>query len=531
MKYENVIDPILEHVERHPDRMALAYEADEVALTYAQMDEQVRQYAHVLRERGIVAGDKVAYLIPNKPEIVFVYLAIQRIGAVAVPLNFRLVPREIAFLTNAAHAKMLIFDRQFEGAVCEARHDFVPSLELLELGTGTIAPNLMQLAAAAQPDEAPVYRNRDAISRIQFTGGSTGLPKGVMRTHAQDIAEIESMMPTSRIGSFGEERVLVQCPLEHHGGHSMLMQVFYFGGMLVISGKFNEAAILRQIERYQVTRMMLLPPTMYPRLLAHPDAATRNLRSVRLVHSAAGLLSQGAIAQIYASFPNTGIIYGWGQSESGAGTGLLITREMFEQGVPQLESVGTPTPGMRVRIVDGNGDDVRQGEIGEAIVDGPMVMSGYYNQPKLTAEAFTPDGWLRTGDLMRQDAEGYFYMESRKKEMIKSGGENVFIAEVQKTILRIPGVADCVVFGTPDPMMGEAVAAVVQPQPGCDLTADYVQGCCKRFISSYKKPRYIVFTDDLGRDDAGKIRLDKVADYFKVEIAKSCGAGVGLNPR
>ena len=172
------------------------------------------------------------------------------------------------------------------------------------------------------------------------------------------------------------------------------------------------------------------------------------------------------------------------------------------------------------------------GEPGEALVKSPAVMSGYYGQPEITANTITPDGWLHTGDVMRVDENGYYYLCARKKDMIKSGGENVFINEVQTAILRNPDVADCVVFGTSDPVMGEAVAAVVQPvkgeavaavvQPvkGKTLTAQDVQEACKAYIASYKKPRYVLFVDNLGRDDAGKIRLKNVIAYFDAHIEK-----------
>lgn len=227
------------------------------------------------------------------------------------------------------------------------------------------------------------------------------------------------------------------------------------------------------------------------------------------------------IEAVFGMFPCAELNYGWGQSESGSGITMRISRDMFSRRVPQLAALGRPMAGLEVRIVDDAGNDVALGEAGEALVRGDAVMSGYYGQPVLTERAFAPGGWLRTGDVMSRDGEGFYYLKARKKDMIKSGGENVFINEVQTAILRDPDVADCAVFGTSDPVMGEAVAAVVQPVCGAHPTQETVQECCKRYIASYKKPRYVVFTDDLGRDDAGKVRLKDVIAYFDAHVRKA----------
>ncbi|MGN0077939.1 MAG: class I adenylate-forming enzyme family protein, partial [Coriobacteriales bacterium] len=220
------------------------------------------------------------------------------------------------------------------------------------------------------------------------------------------------------------------------------------------------------------------------------------------------------------TFPNADINYGWGQSESGVGTSMRMTREMYAAGDPKLASIGTPMDTLEVMIVDEDFNELPAGERGEAVVHTPAAMDGYWGQPSLTEQAFT-HGWLHTGDIMYADEDGYYYLCSRKRDVIKSGGENVFVGEVQTAILRNPKVADCVVFGVPDELMGEAVAAVVQPVAGEVLTAAEVQASCKSYIASYKKPRYVEFTEDLGRDGAGKLRLPAVIAYFEEKRAQA----------
>lgn len=259
--------------------------------------------------------------------------------------------------------------------------------------------------------------------------------------------------------------------------------------------------------------MILLPPTTYLRLVREGEPERYRTDTLHIVQSAAGGMTPEIARAIFSAFPNADINYGWGQSESGVGTSMRMTRAMLAADDPKIASVGTPMETLEIRIVDDDGRDVAPGDTGEAWVRTPAVMSGYWGQEDLTRKTFT-DGWLHTGDIMQEDADGYYYLRSRKRDIIKSGGENVFINEVQTAILRNPDIADCVVFGTSDPVMGEAVAAVVQPVAGKKLTKEDVQETCKRYIASYKKPRYVVFTDDLGRDDAGKVRTKDVIAYF-----------------
>ncbi len=517
---QNVIDAFLENVRVHPERMAMV--CGDIEQTYGQMGMLVRKISRAFRGRGVSVGDRVAYLMPNSIELVAVYLAIQEIGAVAVPLNYRLISREIAYLTNAVDAKLLVFDKRFTDKVEASLSDFDAKVDLMAVGAQTpFAPRLYDLAEAAPEGlEGALFKDSDALSRIQFTGGSTGLPKGACRTHGQDIAEIRAILASNDMLAIDHPVVLIQCPLEHHGGHSWFMCGLSVGATVIVCGKFDPESILQQIEEHRVTHMILLPPTTYLRLLGSPEAEDRDLSSVRIVQSAAGAMTPEVIEDIYRVFPNAEINYGWGQSESGSGITMRITRKMLAERAPQLASIGKPMDGLEVRIIDESGNDVEQGMAGEAVVRTPAMMSGYYGQEELTRAAFTEDGWLRTGDIMSVDDQGFYYLKSRKKDMIKSGGENVFINEVQTAILRNPDVADCVVFGTSDPVMGEAVAAVVQPKQGAHVTAEEVQESCKSHIASYKKPRYVVFIDDLGRDDAGKVRLGKVVEYFDAHVDK-----------
>ena len=518
MAQYNVAEPFLASVRAHPGKTAVVFDGREI--TYGAMNDRINQIVGMLvDDLGVRPGDRVAYLLPNCPELLETYYAIQKIGAVAVPLNYKLIPREIGYLVNASGAETLVFDGQFAAAVAEAARSFSADVTLVGVGgemrqgDGDIV-SFDEACERHGTAEPTLFRDPDALSRIQYTGGSTGLPKGAARTHAADLVELDAIMDSNGIGDDPDNVVLIQCPLEHHGGHSWFTISFAAGATLVICEAFNAEQILHFIEFYRVTYMILLPPTTYLRLLRCPTIDQCDLSSVRLVQSAAGATTKPIIQAIYDKFPSAVLNYGWGQSESGAGSSLKITRAMLEADSPLLESVGRPMKHVEMKVVDEAGREVPDGEVGEALFRSASVMRGYYGQRDLTDEAFTPDGWLRTGDLMMRDAEGYYYVRSRKKDMIKSGGENVFVAEVENVLRTHPDVEDCVVFGTSDPVMGEAVAAVIQPRAGSNLTAAEVQTHCKGYIASYKKPRYVVFKDDLGRDGAGKVRQRDIVAYF-----------------
>lgn len=529
MAQYNVAEPFLKSVQAHPGKTAVVFNGREI--TYGELNDRINQIAAVIVEDlGVSPGDRVAYLLPNCPEILETYYAVQKIGAAAVPLNFKLIPREISYLVNASGARVLVYASQFAEAVAQAAHGFQNDVALVSVGDGEgranrgdeaetpppcpVSISLEEACASKGADEPPLFLDAEALSRIQYTGGSTGLPKGAARTHHADLVELDAIMDSNGIADDPDNVVLIQCPLEHHGGHSWFTITFAAGATLVICEAFNAEQILHFIEHYRVTYMILLPPTTYLRLLRCPTIDQYDLSSVRLVQSAAGATTKPIIQAIYDKFPNAVLNYGWGQSESGAGSSLRITREMLSVDSPLLESVGRPMKHVEMRVVDEEGNEVPDGEVGEALFRSEATMRGYYGQDDLTAAAFAPGGWLRTGDLMMRDAEGYYYVRSRKKDMIKSGGENVFVAEVENVLHAHPDIEDCLVFGTSDPVMGEAVAAVIQPCAGANLTAAEVQTHCKAHIASYKKPRYVVFMDDMGRDSAGKVRKQHVVDYF-----------------
>lgn len=281
---------------------------------------------------------------------------------------------------------------------------------------------------------------------------------------------------------------------------------------MVVASKFDAEEILGKIERYAVTHIILLPPSVYCRLSREAAPGARDLSSVRIVQSAAGAMTPSIVEGIFQLFPACEINYGWGQSESGVGTSMRLSREEYASGTPKIHSVGVPMRSLEMMLLDEKGG---ASDCGEAVVRTPAMMEGYYERPDLTREVLQ-DGWLRTGDVFARDEQGLYYFKARVKDVIKTGGENVYASEVQAVILSHPEVQDCVVKGVPDLVWGEAVAAIVQPMKGSALSPKAIQDFCKRHLASYKKPQKIGLVDDLGRDESGKVGADRMNELFSL---------------
>jgi acyl-CoA synthetase (AMP-forming)/AMP-acid ligase II len=501
------------NANRYPEKTALVYKKQR--FSYRELNDKVNRLAHSLMDLGINKGDKVGYLFPNCNQIVELFFALLKIGAVAVPLNHRLVSREIQCLLDSAECKAFVYSDLYFQKVREVKHEFNTVKTLICSGEYVLGEySFEQLAAHENSSEPNIHVEGKDLSRIQFTGGTTGRSKGVMRTHESDMFQTISIMTQNKMGANPDEVVMVQCPLHHQGGMSWLLSVIATGAELVFCDVFDPVDILKQIQEYRVSYLLLLPPVTYLRLYDVPNIEGFDLSSVKLVQMSAGGTSPEIILKTYEVFPNCEVNYGWGQTESGAGTNIVLTREMACNHPEKTKSIGRAMPLIELRIVDDQGEEVQVGEVGECIARGPSIMSGYYNQPELTAKALK-DGWVYTGDMFRQDEEGYFYLMDRKKDMIKTGGENVFAQEVEGVIRTHSSVQDCAVIGVPDTVFGEAVMAVIKLRPGHTVTAEEIQELCKRQLSSYKKPRYFAFINDFPIDSAGKIQKFRLREMYR----------------
>jgi Acyl-CoA synthetases (AMP-forming)/AMP-acid ligases II len=507
--FANVAEPFVAAARANPGRVAVI--CGEQEHSYAEVNAHSNQICALLAARGVRPGDAVAYFLPNGVALIEIYYAIQKLGAVAVPVNARSIAPELEYFLRTSEASVLLFSSRFAEVVAAAQGQ-LDGLRSVLCVDGAVegAEDLRPLLDRFSDAEPEPFREPEALTRIQFTGGSTGAPKAAERTHRADLTEFEGVYGSN--GMFADEAkvVLIQCPLEHHGGHSWFASALSLGATLVLCSSFDPAQILAGIQRYRVSYIILLPPTTYLRLMSYPQLADYDLSSVRLVQSSAGGTSPEIVADIYRTFPNAVMNYGWGQTESGLGCSVVLTQEMALKRRPQIRSIGKPMPLMEMRVVDEDGRPVPDGVIGEGVCRSAAVMRGYHGQPELTASGFTADGWWRTGDLMMRDADGYFYLAGRKRELIKSGGENVFVGEVEAVVREHPAVLDAMVYGEPDPVLDEAVAAVVELRPGASLTLAELQNFCRGRLAGFKKPRSLTVLPGLDRDFAGKLHRSQV---------------------
>lgn len=509
-----MIEPLAASVRRDPERLAVI--DSEERLTYRELGERITAVSAVLRQRGVLPGQRIAYLLPNSWQQVVVYFALQNIGAVAVPLNFRSVAEELPVFCRTASVSALIYAPSREQLVAQASESIDDSVALWQV-EALIAQSRACAGTLARDEECglgelPGGYDRYAPSRIQFTGGSTGNPKAVVRTQLADLVEIEGTYLSNGLDRDRQKVVLIQCPIDHHGGHDWLCLSLAVGATVILEAGFDADRILHDISEFGVSYMILLPPTTYARLLEHPEIDRFDLSSLRVAQSSAGGMTRDIAASIFAHFPQAHICFGWGQTESGLGSSFVMTKDMLDADDPRVFSVGQPMPYIEMKIVDEAERELPAGVPGECVVRSQAVMTEYFGRDDLTQDAWTHDGWLKTGDIMSRDPEGYFYLRSRKKEMIKSGGENVFVGEVEAVIRAHPAVQDCVVFGLPDERFGESVGCAVELKAGAHLTLEELQEHCIRTIASYKKPRHMTIMASLNRDFSGKINRARIIE-------------------
>ncbi|MYW67564.1 o-succinylbenzoate--CoA ligase [Streptomyces sp. SID8379] len=479
-----------------PHRTALIH--DGTPSTYAQLHDRTTRLAHALRARGIRRGDRVAYLGPNHPGFLEVLFAAGALGAVFVPLNIRLAGPEIAYQLDDSGAKALVHGPAHRALVAglPGRTDVRTYVEV-----GPDYEELIASAGTAGPVDEAVSGDDTCI--IMYTSGTTGRPKGAMLTHANLTWNALNVLVDTDLAA--DERALVSAPLFHTAGLNMLaLPVLLKGGTCVLVESFDPAATLDLIAEHRVTTMFGVP-TMYDLVARQPDWGSADLSCLRT------LLCGGAPvpASLIATYQERGLTFlqGYGMTEASPGALFLDAEHV----VSKAGSAGVPHFFTDVRVVRPDLTAAAPGETGEILVRGPHVMPGYWGLPDATAAAFT-DGWFRTGDAARVDDDGYVHIVDRIKDMIISGGENVYPAEVENLLLAHPDVAECAVIGVPDAKWGEVPRAVVVPRAGAHPDPDAVLASLDGRLAKYKIPTSLVLVDELPRTASGKLLKARVRE-------------------
>jgi fatty-acyl-CoA synthase len=496
------VDHVARHAHSRPDAVALRF--DGASTTWRELDDRMRRLATGLSARGVVKGDRVAVLMTNRPEFVEAVLAANLLGAIAVPVNFRLAAPEVTHLLADSGARVLITDAMLASLASIAAKTADRRVRIIATGLASGEAGDVEsyegILAATEPGPPQVDIDERDIALIMYTSGTTGRPKGAMLTHLNLLMQTITAIRTSRLIR-DDEIGLINVPMFHIAGIGNLPPALLAGATTVImaTAPFTASSTLDVVESEGVTGVFLVP-AQWDILCAHPDA-TRRTRSLRKISWGAAPATATLLETMAKTFPHAEIISLFGQTEMSPVTTSLPS----EDAIRKIGSVGKPIPTVPIRIVDDRMNDVAPGEVGEIVYRGPTVMAGYWNNPKATAEAFT-GGWFHSGDLVRQDDEGFLYVVDRQKDMIISGGENIYSAEVENALAGHPGIADVAVIGARHERWGETpVAVVVAADPARAPTLGELTSWLRDRLASYKKPTALVLLDELPRSAAGKV--------------------------
>ena len=491
----NVAAQVIKQAELNPSDTAIIFEG--TRRTYGEFAQRVRALAGLLRGAGVCVGDRVGFLGFNQPSFIETMFATVSLGAIFVPLNFRLTGEELAFIIDDAGVHSLIVDPDLVPVVKSVSerlpcrhfysvHGALDGFACLESGLSVAEP-LSEIATSSPHDTL----------LIMYTSGTTGLPKGAMLTHGNIVWN--NVNASLAFGANKSDVLLTAAPLFHIGGlNVMTISAFQMGSPLVLLRHFDPEAVLNAIEDHSVTHMFGAP-AMFLFMAQHPTFATRDLSSIEILIVGAAPCPESLISL----YGQRGISFcqGYGLTETSPFASFLGPQKCLEK----LGSAGLPPVHTELRIVDHDNTAVGPNERGEICIKGPNIMKGYWNRPEATANAIDEMGWFHSGDVGYIDEEGYLYICDRLKDMVITGGENVYPAEVESVLFEHPAITEVAVIGLPDEKWGEAVTAVAAVTDGSDLTLEVLRDFAVSKLARYKLPSRLHIVEALPRNPAGKV--------------------------
>jgi len=502
------------HALATPAREAVACEA--TRLTFGEVDEQSTRLANALVSRGITVGDRVAIHLANRAEFAVAFMGVVKAGAIAITLNPKLSASEVAYILSDATPKAVLLEDETRPILARAGNS--PALKIAVGGSRSQGEIEFSAIVASGGTDLPEIPPEFDDCAITYTSGTTGKPKGAIITQANYIT-LAAYLNGVQWNLTPADRILATTPLAHRAGFQRLLNMVCIGASLVVMPRFDVKEAVRLIECEGITLMGMVP-TVGRLLLPEIEAAPSRFRSLRAAVVTGEAFPVDIKQRLLKALPGLELHSFFAMTEAGA-IANLGPGEQLDKGA----SVGRVNPGVEVKLVDDHGARVATGETGEILVrSGPpgssLTMRAYFNNPQATSEAFT-DGWFHTGDLGRFDAEGYLYIVDRKKDMVLSGGYNIYSREVETVILELPEVLDVAVVGVPDAVYGEAVAAFIEIRPGNILTAEQVIEHCREKISGYKKPKHVQFVPALPRNSTGKVLKFELRKRFAEQLQPS----------
>jgi long-chain acyl-CoA synthetase len=500
-------------VRYFPDNTATIFHGRKQS--YRELSARSVALSKALYDLGVRRGEKVAIYLLNCPQFLEIVYACFEIGAVIVPLNTRLASDELVFIINDAECKALITDEPLAPLAAAFRSDLRGVEHFISLNGVEPFADYESLVARFPADSTPPLSDKDQsaektaeeeLGGLFYTSGTTGLPKGVMLNHRNLWMNAMHTLATRPPES--NAVFLHAAPMFHLATFPAVINNTLNGGAHAILQKFDLTALMETIERDRVTSTLLVP-TMINFLINHPDIEKHDLSSLKRITYGASPMPLELLKKAMKAFPCVEFFQGYGQSEASPLLTALLPEEHVTEGdeksLRRLTSCGRPVIGVEVEIVDDNDEPITPGQVGEVIARGPNVMMGYWKRPEETAQALR-GGWLRTGDMATIDEAGYIYLVDRKKDMIISGGENVYSTEVENVIYQHPAVREAAVIGVPDEKWGEAVLAIVTIKEGATLPGDELIEFCAAKLADYKVPKSVeICAVELPKSGAGKI--------------------------
>ena len=493
-----------------PDRDCVAFEGKRY--TFGQVNERSNRLANALAKLGIKKGNMAAILQVNCNQYLETYYAVAKLGAILLPLNFRAKEDELTYMLNNSEAVAIFVGDRYVDMVNAMRPGLTSVKHFVSIDKKDAQMLYYEeLISSAEAEEVVRDIKDEDMTILMYTAGTTGRPKGVPMIHNSfGVYVLENVDPAS---PDVEEKNLLTVPLYHVAGFQALLAAVYGGRTVVMMRQFEVKDWLEAVQREKVNRAMLVP-TMLKRVIDHPDFAKYNVSSLRVITYGAAPMPFEVIKKAIEVLPHVRFINAFGQTETASTITTLGPEDHVISGTPEekekklkrlASSIGRPMADVEMKVVDEEGKELPLGETGEFVARGPRVMSGYWKDAEKTAKAFTKDGWLRTGDTGYRDEEGYFYLAGRGDDMIIRGGENISPEEVENVLYSYPKIEEAAVIGIPDPDWGQEPIAIVVIKKGQKATAEEIIEHCRQKLSSFKKPRSVVFVNELPRNPMGKV--------------------------
>ena len=497
------LDDLERNIAALPGKTALAF-IDGPRLTYGELGEAVCRCVNYLRAQGIQAGDRVAAQLPKSPAFIILHLASMRMGAVFLPLNPAYPKSELRYFLADSGARLLIADASAQDALADvaAELDTLETTRFIDAESGFLA-SLRRFPAAPA---IPAPREKHQTAMMLYTSGTTSRPKGAQITHGNLTANIRALHQAW--GWRQDDTLLHALPIFHvHGLVVALHGALHAGASACLTRTFDAAKTLELLRSGDFSVFMAVP-TMHRRIYQRAGSETVDLSGLRLMTSGSDRLPDDLFHGYQRKF-NVTLLERYGMTE----TGMNLSNPL--RGERRVGTVGKPLPGVQARVAEPGSDRPRpDGAVGELQIKGEHVFKGYWRQPQKTADAFSADGWLRTGDLALRGADGIYTLKGRAKDLIISGGLNIYPPEVELVLMAHPAVAACAVIGCPDDEWGEQVLALIVPQPHHSIDADEILGYCRQNLAAYKAPRRLRILPRLPQNALGKVQKAKLRQDF-----------------